>query len=142
MELFTSTIVSLIESGTLVLLQIGKVDKMKLRAEVKPAAWGFAGGAIAAVAVGFMWGGWVTGGTSEARAVDRAATAVVAALTPLCVDSFKHSSDADANLVGLTKVQSWDRHTFIEKGGWATSAGAKEPNQDVARACATTLMAS
>ena len=73
--------------------------------------------------------------------MDRAATAVVAALTPLCVDSFKHSSDAAANLASLTKAQSWDRHTFIEKGGWA-AAGAKEPNQDVARACATTLMAS
>ena len=112
---------------------------MKLPAGVKPASWGFVGGAVAAIAVGFFWGGWVTGKTSEARASDRAATAVVAVLTPQCVDSFRHSPDAVANLASLTKTDSWDRYTFIEKGGWATMAGAKDPNEAVARACAATL---
>ena len=42
-----------------------KVDKMELPAEVKPALWGVAGGAVAAIVIGFAWGGWVTGGTSE-----------------------------------------------------------------------------
>jgi hypothetical protein len=114
---------------------------MKIRSEVKPASWGFVGGAVAAIAVGFLWGGWVTGKTSEARAADRAETAVVAALTPMCVDSFNHASDATANLASLTKTQSWERYTFIEKGGWATIGGNKEPNEGVARACATTLVA-
>ena len=38
---------------------------MKLPAEVKPALWGVVGGAVAAIVIGFAWGGWVTGGTSE-----------------------------------------------------------------------------
>ena len=32
-----------------------KADKMKLPAEVKPALWGVAGGAVAAIAIGFIW---------------------------------------------------------------------------------------
>jgi len=113
---------------------------MNIPAEVKPASWGFVGGAVAAIAIGFIWGGWVTGGTSETRAVDRAAAAVVAVLTPMCVDNFRHSPDAAANLATLTKTDSWDRYTFIEKGGWATLGGAKTPDEAVARACATILV--
>jgi len=113
---------------------------MKLRPEVNPASWGFISGAIAATAIGFIWGGWVTGGTSEARAVDRAASAVVAVLAPTCVDNFRRSPEATANLDALTKTSSWDRDTFIEKGGWATMSGSDEPNQAVARACANILI--
>ena len=113
---------------------------MKLRSEVKPAAWGVVGGAVAAIAIGFFWGGWVTGKTSETHAVDRAKTAVVAVLTPMCVDNFRNAPDAAANLASLTKLDSWSRHTFIEKGGWATLAGSTEPNPAVARACATILV--
>jgi hypothetical protein len=29
---------------------------------IKPAIWGGVGGAIAAIVIGFSWGGWVTGG--------------------------------------------------------------------------------
>jgi len=113
---------------------------MNIPAEVKPATWGFLGGAVAAIAIGFIWGGWVTGGTSEARAVDRASAAVVAVLTPMCVDNFRHSPDAAANLASLKKADSWDRYTFIEKGGWATVGDGKTPDEAVARACATILV--
>jgi hypothetical protein len=113
---------------------------MKLPAEMKPALWGVAGGAVAAIAIGFIWGGWVTGGTSETRAVERAEAAVVAARTPICVDNFRRSPDAAANLDSLTKIERYDRHTFIEKGGWATMAGSKEPDEAVGRACAALLV--
>jgi hypothetical protein len=43
-------------------------------------------------------------------------------------------------LDALTKTSSWDRHTYIEKGGWATMPGSNEPNQAVARACANILI--
>jgi hypothetical protein len=113
---------------------------MNLPRDAKPAAWGVAGGAVAAIAIGFIWGGWLTGGTSEARAVDRAKTAVVAALTPMCVDNFRQSPDAVANLASLRKADGWSRHTIIEKGGWATIGESKEPDLAVARACAATLV--
>jgi hypothetical protein len=57
---------------------------MKIPAQVKPAAWGAVGGAVAAMIIGFAWGGWVTGGTSATKAGVAAQTAVVQAFVPLC----------------------------------------------------------
>ncbi len=81
------------------------------KAAVKPALWGAAAGAIALAIVGFNWGGWVTGGTAETIAKNRAAKATYAS----------------------------DQSRFIEKGGWATMPGSTEPDSAVARACAQTL---
>jgi hypothetical protein len=46
---------------------------------VKPAVWGVIGGAIAAIAVGFFWGGWVTGGTATKMEAASAEAAIVQA---------------------------------------------------------------
>ena len=90
--------------------------------------------------VGFGWGGWVTGGTAETLAKNSAATAVVAALTPICVDRFRQTADASANLAEMKKAAYvWDQSKFVEKGGWATMPGSTEPNSAVARACAESL---
>jgi hypothetical protein len=40
----------------------------------------------------------MTGSTANRLAAERADTAVVAALTPVCVDKFLQNSDAQANL--------------------------------------------
>ena len=99
---------------------------------------GAAGGAAIAMIVGFGWGGWQLGTTAEKAADQRASNAVVAALAPICVDKFQHGADASAELVALKKVDSWQRDTFVAKGGWATFPGS-EPNRDVAEACAKIL---
>ena len=49
---------------------------------------GIAVGAVASVVIGFSWGGWMTGGSANKLAAARADTAVVAALTPVCVEKF------------------------------------------------------
>ena len=69
---------------------------MQVPPEVKPACWGAAGGAIALAIIGFNWGGWVTGGTAELKASQRAELAVVTALAPICVDKFRQHANADA----------------------------------------------
>jgi hypothetical protein len=46
----------------------------------------------------------MTGGTVIKLADDRANTAVVAALTPICVEKFLQNSDAKANLAVLQKT--------------------------------------
>ncbi|WP_050996350.1 hypothetical protein, partial [Bradyrhizobium yuanmingense] len=98
------------------------------KAAVRPALWGALAGAIALAIVGFSWGGWVTGGTAETLAKNGAATAVVAALTPICVEKFRQAADASANLVEMKKATySWDQSKFVEKGGWATMPGSTEP---------------
>lgn len=110
------------------------------KAAVKPALWGAAAGAIALAIVGFSWGGWVTDGTAEALAKNRAATAVVAALAPICVEKFRQAADVSANLAEMKKATYIsDQSKFIEKGGWATMPGSSEPNSAVARVCAETL---
>ncbi len=110
------------------------------RAAVRSALWGAAAGAIALAIMGFSWGGWVTGGTAETLAKNSAATAVVAALTPICVEKFRQAADASANLVEMKKATyAWDQSKFVEKGGWATMPGSAEPNPAVAKACAESL---
>ena len=117
---------------------------MNIPIETKPALWGALGGAIAAAIMGFTWGGWVTGGTSETNATTRANAAVVAALAPVCVERFNRSADVPANLSALKKVDSWSQGDFIEKGGWATTAGGKPEDQvpAIAKACASLLAPS
>ena len=111
-----------------------------LRASLKPGIWGAVLGSILTMIVGFSWGGWVTGGTAETLAKNSAATAVVAALTPICVEKFRQAADASANLVEMKKATySWDQSKFVEKGGWATMPGSTEPNSAVAKACAESL---
>ena len=65
---------------------------MNVPASVKPAVWGVIGGAIAAIVVGFAWGGWVTGGTAGKMEAASAEAAIVQAFTPLCVAKAQHSS--------------------------------------------------
>lgn len=119
--------------------RIGRVTPMNIPAEVKPALWGAAGGAIALAILGFTWGGWVTAKTADAMAKERASAAVVSVLSPICVDKFQHQPDAATSLIELKKASSWQQGTFVEKGGWATMPGSKTVDSSVAKACAETL---
>ena len=114
---------------------------MNLPVETKPALWGIAGGAIALAIIGFTWGGWVTGARATADATQRANTAVVVALAPVCVERFKGTAEVSANLAALKLVDSWSQGAYVEKGGWAALPGSNSPEQlsAVARACAALL---
>ena len=115
---------------------------MKIHPGVKPAVWGAVAGAVALTVVGFSQLGWTLGSTAEKMATQRAAAAVVAALAPICVEKFQQQTDAAAKLVAFNKAPSWDRHTLIEKGGWATFPGTDKPNSAVVSACAEKLGSS
>jgi hypothetical protein len=101
---------------------------------------GAAAGAVVAIIVGFNWGGWTLGGTVDTVAKERADSAVVAVLAPICVDQFRQAANASANLSELNKISyAWDRDTFIEKGGWAIMPGSEKGDSAVAKACAEKL---
>ena len=100
---------------------------------------GAAAGAVVAMIVGFNWGGWVTGGTARELVQKSTSSAVVAALSPICVDKFQRSAEAATNMAELKKVSSYQQGSFIEKGGWATTPGGDSTNSAVARACAEML---
>jgi len=91
--------------------------------------------------VGFSWGGWVTGGTANKLAAERADDAVVAALTPVCVEKFLQNNNAKANLAALQKISTnWEQGDYLEKGGWVIQPGASSSDYHLARACAEKLL--
>jgi hypothetical protein len=100
---------------------------------------GAAAGVVATLAIGSTWGGWVTGGTAKEMVQKGVNTALVSALSPICIDKFQQSADAASNLIEFNKVSSWQQSSFIEKGGWATMPGGEPANAAVAQACATML---
>ena len=101
---------------------------------------GAAVGAVASIVLGFSWGGWMTDSAANKLAADRADTAVVAALTPVCVERFLQNSDAQANLAVIKKIPcNWEQGEYVQKGGWATQPGATSTDYHLARECAEKL---
>ncbi len=62
---------------------------------------GVIAGAIAATAVGFGWGGWVTGGTARSMVDNASVSARSELVAAICVDRFKAGTDMAAQLVAL-----------------------------------------
>jgi hypothetical protein len=113
---------------------------MKVPPWCKPAFWGAVVGAAGIMILGFAWWGWVLGSTAEQMAKARADEAVTAILVPICVEKFMAQADAAAKLAEFQRSASWQHNQLIEKGGWATVDGSKEPNKAVARMCAQQLV--
>jgi len=91
---------------------------------LKPGLWGAAGGAIVVAILGFTRGGWTTAGATDKLANERADLAVVAVLTPICVESFRRNGNATANLAALKNLSStWEQGDFLEKRGLGDSSG-------------------
>ena len=109
---------------------------MKVPEWVKPAAWGAIGGAIAAIVVGFAWGGWVTGGTAGLMEEASAEAAVVQALTPLCVVKAEQQPE---KLVPLKEESSYQRDNFVIEAGWVDNVSEKY-RSEVAELCASTVV--
>ena len=103
---------------------------------VKPAVWGAVGGAIAAMIVGFVWGGWVTGGTAEEMVSAGAETAVVQAFTPLCVARAQEEPEQLALLMEATTYQQDD---FVIEAGWVSNVN-ETFQTEVARTCALAIV--
>ena len=112
---------------------------MEMPKNISTLIWSAVGGAVLTMAVGFTWGGWVTGGTARKDSASAVRDAVVVALAPICVDRFKGQTDAALKITELSKASSWDRGNLVVKSGFATMPGAKDADSDVARACAEIL---
>jgi len=114
---------------------------MELSEKLQPMLTGAALGAAALAIIGFSWGGWVTSSTAQSQASKQASTAVVAALAPICVANFRSDKDAATQLVALKKASTWEQGGIVEKAGWAKMPGLASPDSDMARACATLILA-
>jgi hypothetical protein len=104
--------------------------------------WGAAAGAVALAIVGFSWGGWQTASSANRIAKEVSDKNVIAALAPFCVDRFLKGADA-AQSAELPKfTTTYERGSFLEKGGWTSMPGSKETNWGVGRACGDLLAAA
>ena len=113
---------------------------MRIPQWIKPGIWGVIIGAGGIMMSGFSWWGWTLNSTAERIATERANTAVVALLAPLCVESFMKQPDAVAKLTEFRQTAAWRQTEFIEKGGWATISSSTTPLPAVARACGEQLV--
>ena len=57
---------------------------------------GIAAGAVAAMTIGFMWGGWVTGGTARSMTMIAENNGRMSVLVPMCVSQFTAADGAVA----------------------------------------------
>ena len=106
---------------------------MQIPTWTKPGITGAIVGAIATMIVGFSQGGWYTGGSAERLAQQRADSAVIDALVPVCVSQSKLDPDTTAKLGQLLAMKSsYDQRDFVIKSGWATMPATDGPNRDLA----------
>jgi hypothetical protein len=113
---------------------------MQVPVWIKPGVWGAVIGALGIMMIGFSVMGWTLGSTAEKAAQQRTESAVAAALTPFCVQSYLKQPDAAKKLAVLREDNSWTQKETIEKGGWATMPGNTDPSSGVAEACVVALL--
>ena len=102
---------------------------------VKYGAVGLVVGAIISTFSGFTWAGWQTKISSK-EVTD---AALLSTRSAICVAQFIKAQDYETNLKELEGISSFERHKFIEQGGWNKMPGEKRPSKTVSRACADGL---
>ena len=113
--------------------------KMK-KEYIKPFVWGLVVGAIVLLIVIFATGWVVTSGSAQTKAEEMAEEAVLKRLAPICVTQFLKDPNKGARLKELKEIDSWKRGEFVQKQGWATMPGEKEPDSKVADECARRIV--
>jgi len=90
--------------------------------------------------VGFTWGGWVRGATALSMGKAMAEEAVVNRLAPICVVQVAQDPAKDEKLKIMSDLHAYERSSYVQKQGWASMPGEKEPDGKVAEACARLLI--
>ncbi len=106
---------------------------------LRPGIYGALIGAAFVGIVGFNWGGWVTGGTAQDRAMAMSRDDVVAAMVPVCLDMARTDPDRAEKLATIRAASTYKRRDALIAAGWATVPGAETPNRDIAQACLASL---
>jgi len=111
--------------------------------DIKPVLLGMGIGAIVLLIVIFSAGWVVTSGSAQAKAEEMAKDAVLDRLAPIAVAQFMQDPNKEERLKEMKKLDSYgkdNRSDYVEKQGWATMPGEKEPDSRVADECARRLM--
>lgn len=117
---------------------------VKMKKEyVKPFAWGMAAGMVVLLIVIFSAGWVVTSGSAKAEAKAMATAAVMNRLAPIAVAQFMQDPNKEDRLKEMKKLEFWgenNRSDYVQKQGWATMPGEKEPDRRIADECVRRLM--
>ncbi len=113
-----------------------------IKANIKPALIGAGVGAVGLAVIALSTGWAVSGDNAIKMAEAREKSAVIAALTPICVAQFKtQGEDIQAvKLAGLAKESDWKQDDYVADQGWATMPGSETPSSLIAEACAEELL--
>jgi hypothetical protein len=104
-------------------------------AKVKYGIWGLILGAVIAMIVGFVWGGWRTMGSAKTMSKE----AVLASRSAICVAQFMKQPNHEEKLKEFMELSHWRQDDFIQKGGWDKMPGQEDAGPAVAQACAEGL---
>ena len=110
--------------------------KPETAGKLKYGVWGLVFGAVIAMIIGFVWGGWTTSATTKRMSEE----AVLASHAAICVAQFMKAPNHGEKLKEFGKLSEWDKVEFIQKGGWATMPGGKKADLAACRACAEGLV--
>jgi hypothetical protein len=91
---------------------------------------GIAFGAIATVAIGFIWGGWVTGGTARSMSAMAESSGRMSVLVPMCVTQF---TAADGAIAKFKAASSYSKDSVI--GEFVKTVASTSMDYSLARAC-------
>ena len=92
---------------------------------------GIALGVMAALVVGFSWGGWVTGGTARSMTATAETNGKMSVLVPLCVTQFMATEGAVAKL----KLMQYGHDDVVRE--FVKKVVDTEMDYSFARACAS-----
>lgn len=104
--------------------------------------WSCVGSVAAALVVGFVWGGWVTGGTARSMAESAGEQGRYDLASVICVENFLAAPDARVQLTEFKDISSaYRQRQFIEEGGWAVMPNREDAARQAADLCAKLLAA-
>ena len=92
---------------------------------------GIALGAVATIAIGFIWGGWVTGGTGRTMSVVAENSGRMSVLVPMCVAQF---TAADGAVAKFKAAGSYSKDNVISE--FVKTVASTNMDYSFARACA------
>lgn len=92
---------------------------------------GIAFGAVATITIGFMWGGWVTGGGARSMTAMAETSGRMSVLVPMCVSQF---TAADGAVAKFKAAGSYSRDNVISE--FVRSVASTSMDYSLAKACA------
>jgi len=102
--------------------------------------WACVASVVLTIIVGFAWGGWVTDGTAQKIADQRARDAVIERLAPICVAQFNQDPEKVQKLEELKNASTYQRRTYLQDQGWADMPGEQGADRGVEDECIKQLM--